>query len=122
MESTTKTVGAIVPFAVLIIVVAWFVITRPPPEENLDSVSQRLESWATEEPNDVIYVCRNAAQQELRVVDNLDNSTNEDAGGRTELLSACDKQMLIYRDQCRENSKPSCNNPALEGYFFLRRS
>jgi hypothetical protein len=120
MESTTKTVGAIVPFVLLIIVVAWFVITRPPSEENLDSVSQRLESWATEEPNDIIYVCRNAAQQELRAVDNLDNSTNEGAGGRTELLTACDKQMLIYRDECRENSKSSCNNPALEGYFFLR--
>lgn len=122
MESTIKTVGAIIPFVVLIIVVVWFVITRPPPE-NQDSISQRLESWATKEPNDVIYTCRNAAQQELRAVDNLDNSTNEDAGGRTELLPACDKQMLIYRNQCQENSpKPHCNNPALEGYFLLRKS
>lgn len=122
MESTIKTVGAIIPFVVLIIVIVWFVITRPPPEKQ-DSISQRLESWATKEPNDVIYTCRNVAQQELRAVDNLDNSTNEDAGGRTELLPACDKQMLIYRNQCQENSpKPHCNNPALEGYFLLRKS
>jgi hypothetical protein len=122
MESTIKTVGAIIPFVVLIIVVVWFVITRPSPE-NQDSISQRLESWATKEPNDVIYTCRNVAQQELRAVDNLDNSTNEDAGGSTELLPACDKQMLIYRNQCQENSpKPHCNNPALEGYFLLRKS
>lgn len=122
MESTIKTVGAIIPFVVLIIVIVWFVITRPPPEKQ-DSISQRLESWATKEPNDVIYTCRNVAQQELRAVDNLDNSTNEDAGGSTELLPACDKQMLIYRNQCQENSpKPLCNNPALEGYFLLRKS
>ena len=122
MESTIKTVGAIIPFVILIVVVVWFVITRPTPE-NQDSISQRLESWATKEPNDVIYTCRNVAQQELRAVDNLDNSTNEDAGGSTELLPACDKQMLIYRNQCQENSpKPHCNNPALEGYLLLRKS
>ena len=66
MESTIKTVGTIIPFVVLIVVVVWFVITRPPPE-NQDSISQRLESWATKEPNDVIYTCRNVAQQELEL-------------------------------------------------------
>lgn len=110
------------PFVIIIIVVGWFVITRPPPTDNQESMPEKSQSWATREPNDIIFTCRNAAQLELRTVDNLDNSANEDAGGKAELLSSCDKQMLLYRNQCQENpSKSYCNNSALEGYFLLRK-
>jgi hypothetical protein len=110
------------PFVIIIIVVGWFVITRPPPTENQESMPEKSQPGATEDPNDVIFTCRNAAQLELRPVNNLDNSTNEDAGRTGELLSSCDKQMLLYRNQCQENpSKSYCNNPALDGYFILRK-
>ena len=69
------------PFLIIIIVVGWFVITRPPPTENQESMPEKSQPGATEDPNDIIFTCRNAdlPQLALRPVDNLDNSTNEDA-------------------------------------------
>jgi hypothetical protein len=121
MRSKVKSIGAIIPFIIIIIAVGWFVYTRPAPPDVEESKSANPQPRELKEPIDTIFTCRNAAQRELRTVDTLGNNTSEEANRNAEFLSSCDKQMLFYRDQCQEDpSKSYCADPALKGYFLVR--
>jgi hypothetical protein len=123
MRSKVKSIGAIIPFLIIIIAVGWFVSTRPAPTDHEESKSAISQPRELREPMDTIFTCRNAAQRELRTVDTLGNITSEEANRDAELLTSCDKQMLFYRDQCQEDPSESyCADPALKGYFLVRNT
>ena len=120
MRSKVKSLGAIIPFIIIVIAAGWFVYTRPPPPDVEESKTANLQPRELKEPIDTIFACRNAAQRELRTVD-LGNTTSEEANKVAELLTSCDKEMLFYRDQCHEYPSESyCADPALKGYFLVR--
>lgn len=121
MRRKVKSIGALIPFIIIIIAAGWFVYTRPAPPDVEQSKSVNSQPRELKEPVDTIFTCRNAAQRELRTVDTLGNITSEEANRNAELLTSCDKQMLFYRDQCQEDaSELYCTDPALEGYFLVR--
>lgn len=121
MRRKVKSIGALIPFIIIIIAAGWFVYTRPAPPDVEQSKSANSEPRGLKDPIDTIFTCRNAAQRELRTVDTLGNITSEEANRNAELLTSCDKQMLFYRDQCQEDaSELYCTDPALEGYFLVR--
>jgi hypothetical protein len=123
MRSKVKSIGAIIPFIIIVIAAGWFVYTRPAPPDVEESKTANSQPRELREPIDTIFACRNAAQRELRTVDPLGNTTSEEANRVAELLTSCDKQMLFYRDQCQEDpSKSYCADPALEGYFLVRNT
>ena len=123
MRSKVKSIGAIIPFLIIIIVVGWFIYTRPAPPAVEESKSSNSQMGQLKEPIDAIFTCRNAAQRELRTVDTLGNITSEEANRNAELLTSCDKQMVFYRDQCQEDPSESyCADPALKGYFIIRNT
>ena len=123
MRRKVKSIGAIIPFIIVILVAGWFVYTRPAPPDVEQSKSVNSQPRELKEPVETIFTCRNAAQRELRTVDTLGNITSEEATRNTKVLTSCDKQMLFYRDQCQEDaSKSYCADPALEGYFLVRNT
>ena len=123
MRKIVRSIGSILPFVIVIIVVGWFIYTRPPPTDIQETNSVNSKPEALAEPNDVIFECRSAIQRELRSIDTLGNITNKETNSNAELLSFCDKQMIFYRDECQANSSKSyCTNPGIDGYFFLRKS
>jgi hypothetical protein len=123
MRSKVKSIGAIIPFIIILIAAGWFVFTRPAPIDHEESKSAVSQPRELREPMDTIFTCRNAAQRELRTVDTLGNITSEEANRNAELLTSCDKQMLFYRDQCQEDPSESyCADPALKGYFLVRNT
>ena len=120
MRSKVKSLGAIIPFIIIVIAAGWFVYTRPAPPDVEESKTANSQPKELTEPIDKIFACRNAAQRELRTVD-LGNTTSEEANKVAELLTSCDKEMLFYRDQCQEDPSESyCADPALKGYFLVR--
>jgi hypothetical protein len=121
MRSKVKSIGAIIPFIIIIIAVGLFVYTRPAPPDLEESKPVNSQPRELKEPIDTIFTCRNAAQRELRTVDTSGNISSEEAKKEAELLTSCDKEMLFYRDQCQEDSSESyCADPALKGYFLVR--
>ena len=121
MGRKVKSIGALIPFIIIIIAAGWFVYTRPAPPDVEESKSANSQPRELKEPIDTIFTCRNVAQRELRTVDTLGNITSEEANRDAEFLKSCDKQMLFYRDQCQEDpSKSYCTDPALKGYFLVR--
>jgi hypothetical protein len=123
MRRKVKSIGAIIPFIVIILVAGWFVYTRPGPPDVEQSKSANSQPTGLKDPIDTIFTCRNAAQRELGIVNTLDNITSEEANRNAELLTSCDKQMLFYRDQCQEDPSESyCADPALNGYFLVRNT
>ena len=123
MRRKVKSIGAIIPFIIVILVAGWFVYTRPAPPDVEQSKSVNSQPRELKEPVETIFTCRNAAQRELRTDDTLGNITSEEANRNAKVLTSCDKQMLFYRDQCQEDASESyCADPALEGYFLVRNT